>query len=169
MPYKGSIIGRESNSFEGFSTKLYTFRSYVDNVLGGNRIGCLGHSSRLLFKTLTKTKEGHEIMDEPYKFAIALAFGDKEENEVIEGIDIFAARFGHGESWKDVPMYDSWTFENGVFVPRNKGTTCGVGLRIFGMEEELRAETNGPEQFLRQWPPLGDLYDADFLKTKSED
>lgn len=163
MAYKGAIAGRELNMLEGFPTKLYIFRSYVD------KLGDRKYAPVLLMRTLIENREGPEIMAEPHAFAIALAFGLGEEGtgKLVEGIDIFSARVEDG--WDSDPIYDSWTFEDGVCVPREKGTTCGTGLVILGKEEELRRGTADLDSFLKGWPYLGGLCDADFLNPDAED
>ncbi len=161
MPYEGAIVGRGLDILEGFPTKLYILRSYVD------KLGDRKYASMLLTRTLIQSREGPEIMG-GHDFAIALAFGLGEEGtgKPVEGIDIFSARLRGG--WEGNPIYDSWTFEDGVYVPREKGTTCGTGLVILGKEEELRRGTADLDSFLKGWPYLGGLCGAD-LSPDAED
>lgn len=139
------LVGKDVIEYQGFPTKLYVFRSYLD-TFGETR-----RPSNLLIRTLS---EHPEIMD-PHVFAIAFAFGDLD-GEQVEGIDILSARLRNG--WEGNPMYDSWTFENGVYVPREKGEICGTGLIVVGEEEGFRRTTSDLNQYLREWADIGNLY-----------
>ena len=140
-----AIAGRELVTHKGFgfTTKLYLFKSYLDHI------GPKEKAINLLKDTLS---EHPEIMDKPHLFAIAGPYGFLSEGKPVEGIDIFPARLREEGDWKGEIMYDGWTLENGIRIPKEKGVSCGTGFRVIADEEALRLTTDNLTEYLEKWP-----------------
>ncbi|MFH0837405.1 MAG: hypothetical protein V1870_04710 [Candidatus Aenigmatarchaeota archaeon] len=121
--------------------KLYTLKSYRDII------GDATDANVVLSNAL---KQYPEIARD-HLFSIAFAFGFEKNNNPVEGIDIFSCRL---KKWENEPIYDSWTFENGVYIPRENGNFYGTEAMILGKEEELRRQTEDPKSFLATWPEI---------------
>ena len=146
MSYRNLIVRRELIDVMSLPVKVYVFKSFVEAFPG-----------RKLYPFLIESieKAGDKIGGELPPCAIAQPFGFEMDGEPVEGIDIFSLRLTDG--WKGNPMYDSCSFENGVYVPKEKGIFCGAGGRIVGREEELRADTEDLQEYLSKWPDIGNL------------
>lgn len=73
-----------------------------------------------------------------------------------QAVDVFGLRL-LTDDWRGNAMYDGFTREGNVFVPKEKGVTCGATLQILAREDALRRETRSVEEYLERWPDIADL------------
>ncbi len=142
-----------------FGLKLYTFANAYQSPHG---LAPPYRDERAVSDYLrTLLEDEPEIAAQTHEYAIAFAYGFHDKGIPVKGADIYAARFDVGPAANQ--MFDSWTFENGLYVPREKGTFCGNEIMILSAEEQLR-RTMGLEQrdtnhqlYLTTWPDIDGL------------
>ena len=127
----------------GFPVKFYVFTQAVDQL--GSDAAQIGNNCLLkLCSTYPLLTKG--------SFAIA-NFWSLPEHNIQYGLDIFNYEF-QGDWSTANPLIHGTTFENGE---KNIPASCETMAIILGKEGELRRNTKSLEEYLSQWPDLGDL------------
>ena len=119
MTEKAKVVDRSIIHIGNLILKTYTFDSAMDHAKA------VSH--------LDDALSAHGV-HERESMGISFLYGLVDDRGFVNGTDTVLYRDIETEN----PMLDSWTFENGVYFPKEKGIMCTDELLLLAKEEEDR-------------------------------
>lgn len=89
-------------------------------------------------------------------YMIAILWGYKLEESLM--MDIVG--WPDAGNWPENKGAQSFIMENGIYLPEEKGVTCGDGFILIGKEEKYRRSTKSLEDYMRNPPVLTNSLDG---------
>lgn len=123
--------------------RLYYHPPTFDDVFGVS-LGKFGDvEAEEYTKRLIHRNNG--MLTRDFDYVIAITWGNSDEFEKYRMVDFIGAKFTEDE-WPGNPDMQFRTFRNEVLSSNT--VLCGDGLRILGMEEDLRRSLDSLEQYI---------------------